>query len=93
MANWKYTVDLKPIYEKYEEVSHEDFDNDIDIFINMRNEIVSEIKKQLKPEDLKSVAEVITKLETSKHLSSFNTAMSSLYDFFDYRKIWLKTSF
>lgn len=93
MANWKYTVDLKPIYAKYDELTHEDFDNDIDAFINMRNETVAEIKKQMAPKDLNSVADIVKKLEKAKHLSSFNSTFSTLYDFCDFRKIWIKTQF
>ena len=93
MANWIYTVDLKPIWEKYEDYSHEDYDNDCDLFVKMKDEMVNAIKKQLRPGDHKEVANVLTGLRNAKHLSSFNTLWNRLYDFCDYKKIWLKTSF
>jgi len=93
MANWIYEVNLKPIWTKYEDLSHEDFDNDKDIFHEMKKEMVAQIKKELRPGDLNNVSTVIKKLEKAKHLFSFNNAFNSLYDYCDYRKIWIKTSF
>lgn len=93
MANWNYTIDLKPIWKQYEDLSHEDFDNDPDIFCKMKEEMVNAVKKQLKPGDHKEAANIITTLRNAKHLSSFNNAWNQLYDFCDYKKIWLSTSF
>lgn len=93
MANWKYTIDVNPIWEKYEDVSHEDYDNDPDLFHTMKNEMVEKVKKEIKPGDFAEIKPVIELLEKAKHLSSFNSAWNRLYDWCDYKKVWLKTSF
>lgn len=93
MANWQYTVNLKPIWEKYEDLSHEDYDNDPDIFCEMKKEMTAALREQIRPGHFSEVAPVIKSLESAKHLSSFNKYWAQLYDFCDYKKIWLKTSF
>lgn len=93
MANWNYTIDLKPIWDKYEDLSHQDYDEDPDIFSEMKNEMVNELKKQLKPADHKDATNILTGLRNAKHLSVFNSVWNQLYDFCDYKRIWLKTSF
>lgn len=93
MANWKYTINLKPVWEKYTDYSHEDYDNDIDLFVKMKTEIVSALKKEIKPGDYSEIKDLIDSMQKSKHLSGFNNLFNKLYDFCDYKKIWLKTQF
>jgi hypothetical protein len=93
MSNWIYTIDLKSIWEKYEDYDHEDYDNDCDLFVNMKNEMIGAIKNQLAPGHHKEIANVLTGLREAKHLSSFNRLWDQLYDFCDAKKIWLKTQF
>jgi DeoR/GlpR family transcriptional regulator of sugar metabolism len=90
---WKYTVNLKPVWGKYEDLNHEDFDNDKDLFATMKKEIVEELKKQIRPTDFILIKPTITKMEHAKYLSAFNALFNIVYDFCDYNKIWLKTSF
>lgn len=93
MANWQYTINVKPIWEKYENLSENDFDNDEDIFNEMKKELTDGVKKQMRPADAKNAKAILDSLKNAQHIYHFNNYWSQLYDFCDTYKIWLKTSF
>ncbi len=95
MANWKYTINIKEIWDKYTDYSHEDYDDDKELFNKMKDEIAEAIKRELAPKDLHRLIDIGTwaKLTSAKHLSHFNSAWDALYDYCDHEKIWIKTLF
>ncbi len=93
MANWIYTIDIKDVWSKYKKYSHEDYDFDIELFNNMKNDFLERIEKQIAVGHKVEFSEVMKKLRSAKHLSSFNKYWNELYDICDYKRIWLKTNF
>lgn len=93
MANWIYKVDIKTMWDKYSDYSHEDYDENAELFSKMKLDLTEGVLRQLRPADASNVKDIITKLKNAKHLSTFNNHWNTLYDYFDSRKIWLATYF
>jgi len=95
MANWKYTINLKNVWDKYKKYSHEDYDTDKKLFTSMKKEMLANLVKEADKNDwmMLCLNGTVEKLKRAKHLSSWNNAWGALYDYCDYHKIWLSTNF
>lgn len=93
--NWRYTINIKDVWAKYSDFDHEHYDNDVTYFKNMKREITEAVALQLRSEDKESplAHEILSSLKKARKLSSFNKAWNRLYDFCDYKRIWLATNF
>jgi len=93
MKSWSYTINLKEIWSKYQDYDHESYDENKELFSQMKVELTDAIQKQLRPGDVETFKPVLTSLRKSNQLSSFNKHWNTLYDYCDFKRIWLATNF
>ena len=92
MANWKHTLDLKDLWDKYDDVDNTDIPEDV---ARANGKEVARRLRGLKlPVGLRGEAEgIATDFEVVSDIGDFNEAMNELWDFADDALIWVKTLF
>lgn len=82
MAHWEYTLDVKSIWNDFEEVGFED----------SRDQIIRKIKDSLFwDEEDWSLTNAVDEMEWSEDLDDFNYAWEQFYDWADAMRVWVKT--